>query len=184
MPPTQPPTEPPTQAKCESWCNEMIFNPSVDCLSHARDSCGGCPACKSVLSAPPASPASQVPTEPPTQPPTEPPTQAKCESWCKDMISIPSVDCLPTYSTLNALHCGGCPACKSVLSTPPPSPASQVPTMPPTQPPTEPPTQAKCESDCKHMIVIPSVDCLINYKAPYCGGCPACKSVLSTPPPS
>merc|ERR1719389_1648354 len=123
MPPTQPPTEPPTQAKCESWCNEMIFNPSVDCLSHARDSCGGCPACKSVLSAPPASPASQVPTMPPTQPPTEPPTQAKCESWGNEMIFNPSVDCLSPY---NALVCGGCPACKSVLSAPPASPASHT----------------------------------------------------------
>merc|ERR1719298_95352 len=113
---------------------------------------------------------------PPTQPPTEPPTQAKCESDCKHMIVIPSVDCLINYK---APYCGGCPACKSVLSTPPPSPASQVPTMPPTQPPTEPPTQpptgpptqAKCESWCKDMIYIP---CLADW-ASNCRGCPACK---------
>merc|ERR1719161_342054 len=133
MPPTQPPTEPPTQAKCESWCKDMM---PWECPYNALH-CGGCPACKSVLSTPPPSPASQVPTMPPTQPPTEPPTQAKCEyeSWCKDMISIPGVNCL-SPEVLH--HCGGCPACKSVLSTPPPSPASQFPTMPPTQPPTEP----------------------------------------------
>merc|ERR1719327_1237838 len=122
-PPTQPPTEPPTQAKCESWCIHEIYIPSVDCLSPYKAlHCGGCPACKSVLSTPPPSPASQVPTmpptqpptEPPTQPPTEPPTQAKCESWCEIMIYNPSVDCLPTNSPYNALHCGGCPACKSV----------------------------------------------------------------------
>merc|ERR1719364_291563 len=143
----------------------MIFNPSVDCLSpYNALVCGGCPACKSVLSAPPASPAWQVPTMPPTQPPTEPPTQAKCESWCNEMIFNPSVDCLSHARD----SCGGCPACKSVLSAPPASPASQVPTMPPTQPPTEPPTQAKCGSWCKTMILIPSVDCLIDYKAPYC----------------
>merc|ERR1719161_2813148 len=120
MPPTQPPTEPPTQAKCESWCKDMM---PWECPYNALH-CGGCPACKSVLSTPPPSPASQVPTmpptqpptEPPTQPPTEPPTQAKCESWCESMIHNPSVDCLPTNSPLNALHCGGCPACKSVLS--------------------------------------------------------------------
>merc|ERR1719160_777265 len=112
----------------------MISIPGVNCLSpEVLHHCGGCPACKSVLSTPPPSPASQVPTmpptqpptEPPTQPPTEPPTQAKCESWCIHEIYIPSVDCLSPYK---ALHCGGCPACKSVLSTPPPSPASQVPT--------------------------------------------------------